>query len=311
MANEITYTGHGNLFIAAALDQAIYESIVDRTDLALTCTYRGSVNDSGSTAAKVAKVTWDDAMGAANADEVTTVAQTDLSTGTVTITVARQALTRLVTDLYEIVGGPRPATQDFANDMVRAAQLRFTDMVCALFTSLSSSVGTGGANMTLDDLYDALYTLIRARASGKRFAVLAPIQLTDLMDSLRGEGLAIVPPDAASILAGAGDTQGWGMHGTFAGCEIWSADSCVTNGVNKEGAVYTQQCFGYKDGIPNALTNHAAPGSFVSMSPSGSPIFVEFERLAGEANTKVVGNYYVGVSEVDDAQGVLVSTSAT
>jgi len=311
MASELTYTGHGNLFIAAALNRALWETIVDRTDISLTNIYMGSVNGQGSVASKIAQASFDDAMGAANGDETTAIGNTDLGNSTVTITVARQALKRVVTDIYQLVGGPRPGVERFAADMVNAAQLRYTDMVCALFTSLSSSVGTSGANMTLDDLYDALYALIRARASGKRYAVLAPIQFTDLMDSLRGEGLSITPPDANSILASAGDTQGWGLAGTFAGCEIWSSDSCATNGADKEGAVYTQRCFGYQDGVPSELLQNAGPGSFISAMPSGSPIFVEFQRLAAEAHTLVVGNYYVGVSEMEDANGVKIVTSAS
>lgn len=311
MADELTYTGHGNFFLAAALNMALYETIVDRTDLSRTCTYMGSVNGTGSTASKIAQASFDDAMAAANVDETTAISNTDLGNSTVTITVARQALKRVVTGLWEIVGGPAPGVSRFAEDMINAAQLRFTDMVCALFTGLSGSVGTSGANMTLDDLYDALYALIRARASGKRYAVLAPIQLTDLIESMRSEGLALQPVDSQSIISNAGSANGYGQAGVWAGCEVWSADSCATNGADKEGAVYTERCFGWMDGVPNVLLQHAAPGSFVQALPSGSPIFVEFEKLAAELHTLVVGNYFVGVSEIEDAQGVKVVTSAT
>jgi len=308
-----TYTGTGDLFIAAAMNRAIHETIVDRTDLALLCTYRGSINGTGSVASKVGKVSWDDAMAASNADEVTTVAVTDIGTSTATITVARQALVRTVTDLYEIAAIPGGAgIAAMAADMVRAAQLRFTDMVCALFTSLTSSVGTSGVNATVDDLYDALYTLIQARAPGQRYAVLAPIQLTDVMDSIRGEGLSITPPDAASSLTALGNNAGYGMHGTFAGAQLWSADSCVTNGADKEGAVFTPGCYGYMDGVPSHISARSTSReSFAQMTPAGSPVYVTFSADEPKGHTIVVGHYFVGVSEIEDARGVKFVTSAT
>jgi hypothetical protein len=310
MANELTYTGKGDLVIAAALNETIYENIVDRTDLSMTCRYYGSANGSGSTASKVSKVTYDDAMAAANTDEVTAVANTDLGTGAATITIARQALVRQVSDLLSIVRNGPVSVAQLGQDMVRAAQLRFTDMVCALFTGLSNSAGTSGQAFTYDDFLDALYILIRNRASGPRFAVLAPIQYTQLVESLRGEGQSIVPPDIGSTMATLGNGPGWGFHGLLAGCQVWSSDSCVTNGGDKEGAIYTMDAFGYRDGVPVNIQN-SNPGSFISQTPSGSPVFVAINRAEDSALTQIVGNYFVGVSEIDDASGVKLVTSAT
>lgn len=308
MASEITYTDHGNLFLAAALNQMLHETIVDRTDLLETCTDWGSINGVGSQAYKVAKASFDDAMAAANTDEVTAIGNTDLGTGTVTITVARQALKRVVTDLYQLVGGPRPGIQRFAQDMADAAALRQTDMICALFGSLSNSVGTSGADLTCDDIYDAQYQLIQARVPGPYNCVLAPIQLTHFLDSLRGESGAVQFESATADMLGA---SGAGRKGTWHNIAFWDADSVATNGANKEGAMYGQGCFGYARGVPSDVVSMAGPGSFASVTPNGSPIFVEFERLAGEAHTLVVGNLYFGVSEIEDDRGVLISTSAT
>jgi hypothetical protein len=313
MANEITYTGKGDFFIAAALNRMLYENIVDRTDLSRTVTYYGSANGAGSTASKISKATFDDPMVAANTDEVTPIGNTDLGTGSATITVARQALSRDLSDIYQLIGegGPSPDAARFASDMADAAVLRITDMICALFGSLSSIVGVSGVNMALDDLYEGLYVLIRARAGGQKIFVGSPQQVTDLIDSIRNEGQKLTPPDATDLLSRLGNQENWGFHGTFAGVQIWSADSVVTNGPDSEGGLYTEKAFGLRDGVPQAAMTAAAPGSFMSATPNGSPVFVEFERDAKAGLTSIVGNLYVGVAEIDDAHGVLMRNSAT
>lgn len=308
MAAEITYTGHGNLFIAAAMNQMLHETIVDRTDLLETCKDFGQLNGAGSQAYKVATAAFDDAMAAANTDEVTAVGNTDLGNGTATITVARQALARVVTDLYQLVGGPRPGIEQFAQDMANAAILRQTDMIAALYGSLSNSVGTSGVALTADDIYDAQFQLIQSRVPGPYNCVLSPIQMTHFLDSLRGESGAVQFESATADMLGA---AGAGRAGTWHNISFWSSDSVVTNGANSEGAMYGDGCFGYARGVPTDVVSLAGPGSFASVTPSGSPIFVEFERLSKEAHTLVVGNLYFGVSEIEDSRGVLISTSAT
>ena len=308
MANEVTYTGLGNLFIAAALNQKLHETLVDRTGLLSTCTNWGDINGAGSIAYKVSTAAFDDAMAAANTDEVTAVANTALGTGTVTITVARQALTRTVSDVYELIGGPRPGIDRLAADMADAAVLRQTDMIAALYGSLSSSVGTSGVALTVDEIFDAQYTLIQARVPGRFNCVLSAIQHTHFLDSLRGEqGAVQFMPATGAMLSSTGP----GMKGSWLDIDFWDADSITTNGANDEGAMYGEGCFGYAGAVPSELVARAGSGSFASVTVEGSPIFVEFERYAKEANTTVVGNLFFGVSEIEDARGVLISTSAT
>lgn len=307
----ITYTGTGNLHIAAALDMMLFEIGHDKTDLTATCSYRGSVNGSGSSAAKVAKVLLADAMAPANTNETTAISDTDLTTDTATITVARQALKRTVTDLYVLTGGPGPNLEMLAQDMSNAASKRFTDMVTAQFGSLTGEVNVSGQAFTVDDAYDAMYTLIRARKGGQGHLVLAPLAYTQFVDSLRSTGQQLTPLDAASNLQNLGNGQGWGLHGTFSGAWVWSCDSVGTSGGDNVSAYYTSEAFGYKDGIPSEVVSSAAPGSAVSVAPNGANIFVEFERLAANAHTVIVGNYYVGVSIVDADAGVKLISSAT
>jgi len=312
MANEQTYVGKPNWFLPAALNMLLFEGLVDRTDLSGTISYYGSVNGTNSTTSNVAKATFDDAMAAANTDEVTPIGLTDVDNDKAPINVARQALARAASDLFEMVGegGPRPNIAKFGADMVNAAILRITDMICGLFASLSTIVGDSGEATTVDDLFDALYELIRQRAGGQKTFVGSPQQIIDFTSSLRSEGLKLIPPDAGSMLASLGNHDNFGFHGTFSQCQIWSSDSVTTTGPDSDGAVYTKNCFGYMDGVPTSALARAAQGSSMAQTPNGSTIFVEFDRDALGGITKVVGNLYFGASEIDDPQGVRLRSAA-
>lgn len=312
MAAEITYTDHGDLFISAALARMIHENLVDKTDLRALCSNMGLINGQGSTAVKVPKVSWDDAMAAANTDEVTGPGNTDIGTGSVTITVARQVIVRKVTDLYELVGGPRPGIERYAADIANAAALRFTDLLCPLFDDFSNSVsGSSGNNLSVDHISDAMYQLIQSRVPGGFKAVLAPIQLTDFLDSLRGEGGSAEYSPATEALQSVAGSAGYGFHGSWRGVDFWSCDSVATDTGNREGAMFGEGAFGYMEGVPSSLLAHAAPGSAASVTPAGAPIMIEFDRDAAEGHTDVVGSYFVGVAELEDARGVLIASSST
>lgn len=311
MAGEQTYTGNTDLFIAAALNQQIHANLVDNTDLKGKCVNYGSVSGSGSTASQIGKVSWDDAMGAANTDEVTAVSATDLGHGAATITVARQSLRRDISDLYALVGGPAPRIDEYAAQMANAAVLRFTDMVTSLFSALTQGGGTSTVALSVDDISDGQYALIQAGAPGGLTFVGSPKQITDFLDSLRGEGgSSEFQAETWNMLsAGGAEYQGYGRMGVWRGIEFWSCDSVATSGSDKVGAIFAPGAFGYMEGIPSAM--HSAPGSYAGLAPNGSPIFVEFERDASKGHTIVVGNYFVGVSTIEAARARKIISSAT
>lgn len=311
MAGELKYTGNTDFFIAAALNQLLHPNVVDRTDLRKTVTNFGSVVGTGSLASQIATVTFDDAMAAANTDEVTAVSNTDVGHGNVTITVARQALMRTVTDVYSLVGGPRPGIQALAADMGNAAALRFTDIVAALFSSFSAGGGTSGSPLSVDDVMDGHFALIRAQVPGSPNCVLAPTPLTHFLDSLRGEGgSAEFNPATEQMLSSSGG-DGYGVHGSWRGITFWSCDSVPTSGGDRIGAIYVPGAIGYMEAIPGDILAQMGPGSYAALAPNGSPIYVEFERKSAEGHTLITGNYFVGASVVEAARGRKLTSSAT
>ena len=298
-----TYTGTTNLHIAASLNQFLHFNLADITDLRSTCSNKGTVNGSGSVASKVSGVTFGDAMAAANADETTAPTASSLVTTAATVTVARQVLRRDVTDLYSVAGSA-VSMQMLADNMSDAAKMRFTDMVCSLFTSLSQVAGASGATLTVDDISDGAAALRLEGNPGIINAVLNPKQFNEFLDDLRSEGgSAQWNPATEEMLASSGN---YGYKGTWRNIQFWSVDSVASDGTDYIGAMYTSECFAFMEGVPSEEVQAAATNSYISVTPEGSPIFVEFERKAAEGHTLIVGNYYVGVSELEDLRGVRI-----
>jgi hypothetical protein len=301
---EITYTGTGDLHIAASLNQHLHHGLSDQTDLRGTITNMGDVSGKGSLASKIAGVTFDDAMAAANADEVTSPTATSLTTSAATVTVARQAIVREVTDLYGIAGSA-PGLKLLADSLAGSAKMRFTDMLCALFTSVASVVGVTGSTMSVDTFSDGLAQLEIEGNGGKIHAVLAPKAFTQFQDDLRSEGgSAQWQPATEAMLSNDPNGVGYGYKGDWRGVSVWSVDSVTDDATDFASCMYQEQAFSYMEGVPNEETQAAAPGSYMALTPEGAPIFVEFERDAKKATTTVVGNYYVGVVEQEDLRAV-------
>jgi preprotein translocase subunit SecA len=169
---------------------------------------------------------------------------------------------------------------------------------------LSASVGTTGAALTVDDIMDGLDQLRQQNVEGPYFLVLHHVQYGDFVESLRGEGQSIVDPDSASMLRGSGS----GFQGSWNGVNIFSVDSVGLSGSDYVGALYGLGCFAYADGVPDASIA-ALAGADAAVTSDGA-IWVEIQREAVEGHAKVVGNYYVGVSENEDLRGVRVISAS-
>lgn len=309
----MTYTDNASLFAASFMNRVAHETLVDKTDLRAYCTNYGLINGGGSTVSEIAKLAWDDPMAAGNADEVTDATATDVGNSAVSITVARQVLARQVSDLYAMVGsgGPAPGLVRMAQDMANAASLRFTDLICALFTSISAHTNATGADLSVDNLMSSMYTLIQARVPGPYEFFGAPIQVTDFMDSLRAEGGSAEFHPATEAMQSVESFAGYGLHGQWRGIRVHSVDSAPTVSSDRVGVLCGRGTFGYMEGIPSDVVAMAGPGSYASLAPNGAPLFVEFDRSALAANTLCIGNYYVGVQIIENGRAIKITSSAT
>ena len=94
-------------------------------------------------------------------NEDDSVAGSALTDSSVELAVVRHAIAREITDLAQLTatGAGDVQLQKLAESLVTSARLGVMDDIAAAIDSFSSSVGTSGSDMTVDDFYDAIFTL--------------------------------------------------------------------------------------------------------------------------------------------------------
>jgi hypothetical protein len=303
MANEITYTGSGaNLRAAEVFNRLIHEDLVDRTDLRSVCVKLGDLGGSGSDTLVTPRVAYDDAMAAANTDEVTAADNTALGNSAITLSVAQQILAYSSSDKLEITGGAGHLDLELlAQRMVDGYVLRFTDLVCAAFPSFTANVTSSGVDMDVDDLIAAIDIMEQAVVPGQLACALYTVQWTDLRNSMRGEG---GPAQYKEDVQGAIMAQQPGYKGRYYGVDIIATDSVTTAGGNSLGAMWGAGGIVYAEASP---TGRMA-GSIAAPVPAGSPVYAEFSRTADPGLSQVVGHAFVAVGIGEDARGVEIIT---
>lgn len=304
MANEILYSGIGDLRLPAILAAEIDLLLADRVYLwghpALV--YRGDMGGRGSDTAKYGKIGLGGYDEMAAVAENASVANTALTDDSVTLAVARQALARSVSDLARLTD---PASgmvnvSALAADMTDSAMARFTTMIAALGSGFSSSVGSTGVNLTVDNMFSAVLTLELANVEGPYACFLHGQQIGDLRTSLRAETNSLaMDPATAELIKRTGEAG----VGSFLGADILRVNRIPTAnaGADRAGFMFGRGAIQWADA--------AVPG-IPGLPVTGGRISVSFDRDSAAAITKIVGDYYVGVGELDDAMGVGIVTDA-
>lgn len=299
MANEVYYSGlTSSARISAVLSQTIAIKLYDTASLINHPAILKVNAAPGSTAVQVPVISWGaDAM--ASVAENASVSNTGLTTTAATITLARQALRRQISDLAQATaqGVPLDVTVDnIATDMVSAWNKRGTTMLTALASGFSNSVGSTGVDLSVTNFYAAIFSLQLTANSGQFVAVLHNQQINDLMSSLRSEtGPGQYLAATQEMLV----AKGPGFKGQLFGVDIFGSNTVATANA---GADYLGMMF-----APNAIGMAMASVSPVmgaTTTQPASPVTVEFERDASNGSTIIVGSVLAGVAEIDDAKGV-------
>lgn len=302
MANEVVTADlvtNGGL-VAEILASLIHEQLYDPTDLRSVCR-RVDWTAGGSTAMSITSVPGPGAFSAVA--EGSSASNSAYTTSESTLTIARYSRMYEITDLVPVAGSPVDLNLLVANLMGGVA-VTITDLIAALFGSLSNSVGTSGVDASVDDFYDAQFQLNSSLVSGRYTGVFHPTQLNDFRSSLRGETGAIqFVPATAEMLA----SKGSGYQGAWNGIDIWQSDSCASSGGNRQGAMFGENCFAYTEAPVSLIQGHI-PASDILVD--AGEILVEMVRNAIGGETAALCHYYPAVSELEDSRGVLVSTDA-
>lgn len=290
MANEVKYSGAGDRRLAETLYGAAHVLLGDFVNLLRVpgaAMYRKDISGSGSTVVKVSHM--NNNVVAAAVSEYAQPSNTDITDASATITVARQSIKQIVTDLHQI-------TSSLTDDQLAAIALRAVtgiynrenDMLCALFSDSGiPSEGSTGTAFSVDYFYDMKFQLIETLNSMNDVKLaLSQKSLTYFLGDLRGEtGLEAMNPQAQPLL----DGQNGSFAGRFRGVDIWVTDSCPTSGGDVYSCMWTPGAFQYADArqqIYNGLNQ---------IVMEASEIGIKYWHDDSFAAVEIVGDRYVGV----------------
>jgi hypothetical protein len=308
MANEVYFSGlSGNARLAAILNQAVVVKLTDTASLVNhpSILQLRSMNGSGSTVVQVPVVSWGANAMTAVAENAS-VSNTALTTTNVNVTIARQALRRQVSDLAQLTatGIPLDVTIDsLATDMVAAFDKRATAMLGDLASGFSTSVGSTGVDLSVSTFYSAIFGLQLNSADGIFTAVLHPVQVNDLISSLRSE---VGPGQYLATSQDQVQAKGPGFRGNLFGVDVFSS----ANGINTANAGADRIGMMIAPGAIAIATATAAPIIGSETIIPQSPIVVEFERDASNGSTVIVGSAFCGVSIIDQLKGIGILSDA-
>lgn len=309
MANEIFFSDlvTSGARVSAVLHQTILQKLTDTASLVNhpSVLNFGAMNGMGSSVLKVPVISYGaDAMAAVA--ENASASNTNLTTSSASITIARQALVRQISDLAQLTanGATNVTVEALADDMVAAYNKRVTTMLCALSSGFSSSVGTTNTTLTVANFYNAIFALQLVANDGTFVAALHPKQINDLIGSLRSE---VGPGQYLAATQEQMNAKGPGLRGVLFGVELhgFTAVPTANAGVDRLGYMFTR-------GAVGVATGSAAPvrGAADVMLPAGTPIVVETSRSPEAGLSTITGSAFVGVAELDDARGVGVLSKA-
>ena len=310
MANEVLVSGLGDLTVSEILAQEIGLLLADRASFrnGAFLVDVGDVRGSGSSTRKAGFAGLDGFDEMAAVAEGNAVSNTALTDGSVTVSVARQALQYQESDLADLVLPDGSVNVDrLAASMVLSAEMRFTSMVCNVIDDFTQVVGTAGTDFSFTKLQQGIFYVERAPApTADLVALLAPIQVTDLQGDLFGVvGVAQYMPATAEMV----QAKGQGMQGRLLGVDIFKSSKVATSGGDRKGGLWHRGAVIYSEGTPKPIK------SPTFSIPAGTKLLIEFERDASSALTKIVGNFYAGVARntvsPNELLGVTFLSSAT
>ena len=311
MANIDFAALSGNARLSAVLHRMIELKLADRAELYKAPQFInfGTLNGTGSSALQVPVVglAGTDLMAAVG--DGSSVANTSITSSAATITIARQALRYDITDLASLTdplaSGAGVGIEGLANSMAIAFGMRLTQMITALSSGLSQSVGTTTVALTVSTFFDAIYKLQLQSNDGEFAAVLAPQQINHLINSLRSE---TGPGQYVAATQDQIAAKGQGFRGMLFGVSLYTSSTVPTAnaGADRLGMMTATGAIGYATGSPAPVQ-----GAGAIILPAGSQVVVELERDAASGLTKVIGNSFAGVAEIQDLKAVGILSKLT
>jgi N4-gp56 family major capsid protein len=246
-------------------------------------------HDLSGEASKAVKISKADKFTAAAVSEGTELANTPLTTTSVTLTTSEIGIMATVTDVLEVSDIPA-AHGARLKQLGRSLGDKIDIDVCALFAGFSTAVGATGVNIALTDILDAIYNLEVNDAAGLGSIVgaLHPRQTADFRTEFEA--------DTAAIYSGAGTGKigkaSAGYFGSWFGVDIFQSTNVPTANAaaDRAGAFFIRD---YALGLAQKWSAK-----------------VEVMRWPPIRGFVIVATAMYGVGEIEDSAGVAATTDA-
>lgn len=310
MANEISW---GNLEtdagLAEILSGTLHQLLYDPTDLRMTMTRSAFIDASGSETTKTPQYSADQPFAAASSELSGGFSNRDIGTSNYTHTLTRYGQKWTLTELWRRVAPANSIDLGLLAEVMNGGVgLTFTDLLCALYPSISTVVGSAVQQMSVDVMFDGQYALNLARCRPPFHLVISPHMSNRLTASLRGEGGAISMDPATRALL---DARGPGPKYQFGSSVwVWDSDSVTLDGGStyRRGAMYDQMAFDYQLASAQAMGG-IVPPSVVQIMDGVVRAIIDYNNE--DAVSTLVGDFYASVVETEDARAVQVRALAS
>jgi len=309
MANEVSFAtllSNGGR-VAAMIGDQVHLNLYDPANLRGLMTMYTMAGP--SSVQSVAGLTRGYTAAAASSEISGGASNTALTTTNKDITIARYLLQMAPTDLFALTSPGAPINvATVADAITESMDLTLTSLLTGLFSGISTNVGTSGADLTVTNIFSAIFALNLNNNPAQLAAVLHNQQINDLMSSIRGEGGAIqYRADAQGVLS----TKGVAARFRFLEVDFYQSSRVATAnaGADRQGAMFSAGAFGYKLGNVDEIINQGMvnPADILIRSPE---MFIERSRDAANGLSKMILNFYPGVAEIEDLRAVAITTDA-
>lgn len=309
MADEVVVSSGGDLIISAALSPKYLLLLADRNALpshpAIVAGYAGSLAGRGS---NVLKVSHAGLMGydlLVSTTDGASTANTALTDGSTSITVAPFVKVYERSDLMAGIRGDLLAQDSFAMDALVSASATKLSVIANLVDNFSTVVGSSGVNATFANFLECIASLEIAKVQGPYIAVLHPRQWADIRAD-------VATASGGAIQFNAGSQQvidrmkGLGSQGMLAGVDVWTTSHVPTAnaGADRAGGMFGAGA------ILHADLTVSTEGNSDAISLDGGRIIFERDRTARSQLSAWVTTMYFGAAEGIDAAGVSLITDA-
>jgi hypothetical protein len=295
VTNALTYgtTETNGGAVAELLATEILQQLYDPSDLRAVCS-RINYNPLGSDTMQVVQ---DMVPGAFSAPgENATLNATAYATTHFDIQLVQYRRAYAAADMLPVSGSPIDINRMVSN-LMEGVALTFTDIICDVFPSFTAQAGATGVNLSVDDIYDGIFSLNSALNAGPYTCVLHPTQWNHFISSLRAEvGAAQFAPATAAMLA----QKGPGYRGQWMGVDFYVSDSVDTNGTDRIGGIFGSGAIAYAMGNVAAMSGMVPASNLIV---DAGELVVELDRTAADGVTAAYATMVMGVSLAEDARG--------